>query len=283
MNKSKRRILITAQTLALSLLTVLPAQAAILIGGSNQAPGSVVALHPYYQGTSTQPYYTVTQPTTAVPVYQSRVSSPVYSTPRSTAPINIGQVYSTNSGSVVSLKYVLNPQPVTTTASGSSVPISTSLASAPTTPVPAPTPAPAPAMASAPTIKPATALTPDEQLIVNMVNQERQNAGLKPLQVDLRLVGVAETKAADMQTNHYFNHTSPTFGSPWAMMQMAGLKVQWAGENIAGNMSAAAAMAAWMQSSGHRANILDPKFTHIGVGAAYGGPYNIYVQEFLQE
>jgi len=86
-----------------------------------------------------------------------------------------------------------------------------------------------------------------------------------------------------MQTNHYFSHTSPTYGSPWAMMELAGLKVQWAGENIAGNNSAAGAMAAWMQSPEHRANILDPKFTHIGVGVAYGSPYNIYVQEFLQE
>jgi uncharacterized YkwD family protein len=120
--------------------------------------------------------------------------------------------------------------------------------------------------------------------MLNLVNKERAAAGVQPLQIDLRLVAAARAKAADMKTNNYFDHTSPTYGSPWALMQSFGLTVQWAGENIGGNQTVAAAMAAWMQSSGHRENILDPRFTHLGVGVAYGSSYgNLYVQEFLQE
>ncbi|MDR3287865.1 MAG: CAP domain-containing protein [Peptococcaceae bacterium] len=130
----------------------------------------------------------------------------------------------------------------------------------------------------------ATELSADEQEMLNLVNKERAAAGVQPLQIDLRLVAAARAKAADMKTNNYFDHTSPTYGSPWALMQSFGLTVQWAGENIGGNQTVAAAMAAWMQSSGHRENILDPRFTHLGVGVAYGSSYgNLYVQEFLQE
>jgi len=141
-----------------------------------------------------------------------------------------------------------------------------------------------PVGAGVPAIQPATALTADEQNMVDMVNQERAAAGVRPLQVDLRLAAVARAKAADMKANNYFGHTSPTYGSPWAMMQQVGLIVKWAGENIGGNKSVAGAMAAWMSDPGHRANILDPRFTHVGVGIVYGSAYgNLYVQEFLQE
>ena len=67
-------------------------------------------------------------------------------------------------------------------------------------------------------------------------------------------------------------------------MQQVGLTVGWAGENISGNKSVAGSMASLMLSPGHRANILDPRFTHVGVGIAYGSAYgNLYVQEFLQQ
>ncbi len=266
MRKETRTLLIAAQTLALSLLTVLPAQAAIHIGAPVPNTGSVISLRTgsQNQSTATQPYYNISKPT--APSSTGTTSIPSTS---GNSSIHVSQVYTRGGGSVVSLKYVLNRPQISTTAPTSNVPINTSPSSAPLT--------------QTVTIQPALALTPDEQAIADMVNQERQSAGLKPLRVDLRLVGVAETKALDMQQNHYFDHTSPTYGSPWAMMQMAGLKIQWAGENLAGNKSASAAMAAWMQSPGHRANILDPKFTHIGVGVTNGSPYNIYVQEFLQE
>ncbi len=281
MRKEARTLLIAAQTLALSLLTVLPAQAAIHIGAPVPNTGSVISLRTgsQNQSTATQPLFNVRKPT----ALSSTGTTSIPSTSGNSS-IHVGQVYTSGGGSVVSLKHVLNrPQ---------TAPIPIPIPTPTPVPTPAPTPAPVPvltpSLSPAPStqpvsIQPATALTPDEQTIVDMVNLERQSAGLKPLRVDLRLVGVAETKALDMQKNHYFAHTSPTYGSPWAMMQMAGLKIQWAGENLAGNKSASAAMAAWMQSPGHRANILEPKFTHIGVGVANGSPYNIYVQEFLQE
>lgn len=159
----------------------------------------------------------------------------------------------------------------------------------PVTPAPTPTPTPIPIPTPTPPQVPATSpdsqsLTSDEQLIVNLVNQERVNAGLQPLKVNFKLVKVARLKAQDMVENNYFSHTSPTYGSPFDMIKAEGVNYRYAGENIAGNSTASGAMAAWMRSDGHRANILNPNFTHIGVGVAYqASPYNIYVQEFTQE
>jgi uncharacterized protein, YkwD family len=155
------------------------------------------------------------------------------------------------------------------------------------TPDPVPTPAPTPnPVTPVPTTSPdgQLSLTQDEQLIVNLVNQERVNAGLQPLQVNFKLVKIARLKAQDMVDNNYFSHTSPTYGSPFDMMKAEAVSYRSAGENIAGNSTASGAMTAWMQSEGHRANIFNPNFTHIGVGVGYqASPYNIYVQEFTQE
>jgi len=179
---------------------------------------------------------------------------PAVSTPTT---INIGPLPSNQSGNVVSLKNYNQANVV------------------PVTPTPTPTPSN--------TIPPVSALTADEQLMVDMINQERIAAELNPVIADLRLTAVGRAKANDMKVNNYFSHTSPTYGSPWAMMQQVGITVRWAGENISGNKSVPASMAALMQSPGHRANILDPRFTHVGVGIAYGSTYgNLYVQEFLQ-
>jgi len=110
-------------------------------------------------------------------------------------------------------------------------------------------------------------------------NIKLMTLGVGPVKVDLRLVAVGRAKAIDMNVNNYFSHTSPTYGSPWAMMQQLGLTVGWAGENIGRTQSVESAMAGFMASPGHRANILDPRFTHVGIGIAG----NIYVQEFLKE
>lgn len=197
--------------------------------------------------------------------------------PTPTAPsyITIGASPSSNYGNVISLK---NYTQANTAPAVPSTPTNTTTTSPAAT---NPTTTPAPAATSIP---PVAALTADEQLMVDMINQERLAAGLNPVVADLRLTAVGRTKALDMKDNNYFSHTSPTYGSPWAMMQMAGITVRWAGENISGNKSVAASMAALMQSPGHRANILDPRFTHVGVGIAYGTAYgNLYVQEFLQQ
>jgi uncharacterized YkwD family protein len=113
--------------------------------------------------------------------------------------------------------------------------------------------------------------------VFQLVNQERAKAGLKPLQFDAALSKVALDKAVDMHNNHYFSHNSPTYGSPFDMMKKYGISFRTAGENIAmGQRSPQEVMNQWMNSPGHRANILNPSFTKIGV-AHYNG---YWVQEF---
>ncbi|HEX2952516.1 MAG TPA: CAP domain-containing protein, partial [Bacillota bacterium] len=99
-------------------------------------------------------------------------------------------------------------------------------------------------------------LSEDENYILQQVNAERTKAGLAPLTIDQRLVETARTKSQDMIDYGYFDHQSPDLGSPFDQMNRAGITYQSAGENIAGNDSAAAAMTDWMNSPGHRANIL---------------------------
>lgn len=211
------------------------------------------------------------------------------------AAINIGAPRAL-SGSVVTLRSYV---PVTTqvTSIPTSAQANQTTISTPTTtyiqnPTPSqsrsvnvgPTPTTPSMSTTLPVIPSVSILTADEQNMVDMINQERRAVGVNPVKVDLRLGSVGRAKADDMKANNYFDHTSPTYGSPWAMMQQVELTVGWAGENISGNKSVAGSMAALMLSPGHRANILDPRFTHVGVGIAYGSAYgNLYVQEFLQE
>ncbi|ACL18891.1 CAP domain-containing protein [Desulfitobacterium hafniense] len=150
---------------------------------------------------------------------------------------------------------------------------------APTQSVPA---QPAPTQPTTPSTNGTTTLGTQEQAMINEINKERAAAGLSPLQVDLRLVDVAQMKALDMKTNSYFSHTSPTYGSPFDMLKNAGIQYRSAGENIARNMSVDAAMAAFMSSDGHRKNILNPAYTHIGVGVVSSNSGNYYVQIFAQ-
>lgn len=113
--------------------------------------------------------------------------------------------------------------------------------------------------------------------VVSLVNQERAKAGLKPLKTDSKLTSVAVAKAKDMYANNYFDHNSPTYGSPFDMMKQFGVSYSYAGENIAkGQQNPQAVMNAWMNSSGHRANILNANYSSIGV-AYYNGEW---VQEF---
>lgn len=120
--------------------------------------------------------------------------------------------------------------------------------------------------------------------VLELVNNERSKRGLKPLALDAKLNKVAAEKARDMAVNGYFSHDSPTYGSPFDMMRSFGVDYRSAGENIAaGQKDAAAVMDSWMNSSGHRANILNANYTKLGVGYYAGGSYKTYwVQEFTQ-
>lgn len=123
-----------------------------------------------------------------------------------------------------------------------------------------------------------------EKQVVDLVNQERAKAGLSPLTENAALSNVAEVKAEDLRDNNYFSHTSPVYGSPFDMMKQFGIKYTTAGENIAkGQRSPEEVMNGWMNSEGHRANILNSSFTEIGVGYVTDSNGNTYwVQMFIR-
>ena len=107
--------------------------------------------------------------------------------------------------------------------------------------------------------------------VVSLVNKERAKAGLKPLVIHTNLTKMAVAKAKDMSANNYFSHTSPTYGSPFDMMKTFGITYKYAGENIAkGQKTPAEVVKAWMNSPGHKANIMNKNFTLIGVGYVNG-------------
>jgi uncharacterized YkwD family protein len=127
-------------------------------------------------------------------------------------------------------------------------------------------------------------LTAEEQQMVKLVNDARAQNGVPPLQVDMQLTNVARIKAQDMIDNNYFSHNSPKYGSPFDMMRDFGIKYVQAGENIAGNQNVQDAQNALMNSPGHRQNILNPDYTHIGIGIKKGGPYgNMFSQMFVSK
>jgi uncharacterized YkwD family protein len=162
------------------------------------------------------------------------------------------------------------------------------------TPTPAPAPTPdqttqasttpvqqEPAQAETTTTSESTySLSAYEQKVVDLTNQERAKNGLSALKVDLSLSKMARDKSQDMSTNHYFSHTSPTYGSPFEMMKKYGITYRYAGENIAmGQRTPEEVVTAWMNSEGHRKNILSPNFTSIGVGYVADGDY--WTQEII--
>lgn len=121
----------------------------------------------------------------------------------------------------------------------------------------------------------------DEQAMLNLINKERAAAGLKPLTMDAALTQIARAKAKDMVDNNYFSHTSPTYGSPFDMMKNNGVVYHYAGENLAGASDVNTAHANLMNSPGHKANILKPEYTKVGIGVVSGSKYGkIFVQEF---
>ena len=116
--------------------------------------------------------------------------------------------------------------------------------------------------------------------VVRLVNAERTARGLSPLTVDWQLARVARYKSQDMRENRYFSHTSPVYGSPFQMIKSFGISYRSAGENIAkGYKTPEAVVNGWMNSPGHRANILNASFTKIGVGYVASGNY--WTQMFI--
>lgn len=128
----------------------------------------------------------------------------------------------------------------------------------------------------------ASKLSADEQEVFNLINQKRTAAGLPALAINAELQNVARIKAQDMVNNGYFAHNSPTYGTPFEMIKNFGITYKAAGENIAGNSSNSGAVEAWMNSEGHKANILSNSFNYTGVAVVSSPTYGkVYVQMFI--
>ena len=127
-------------------------------------------------------------------------------------------------------------------------------------------------------------MTSDEKEVFNSINQQRTNNGLTALKIDNELQRVAKIKAEDMVQNNYFSHNSPTYGSPFEMLNSFKISYKSAAENIAGNSNNSGAVNAWMNSSGHKANILNGNYTYTGVGVVSSSKYGkIFVQMFMSK
>lgn len=149
----------------------------------------------------------------------------------------------------------------------------------PTTPPPT-TPSTPPA--TTPSTPPA-GVSAMEQRLFDLVNQDRLQNGLKPLALDEALSRVARMKAQDLVANNYFSHYSPTYGWPPQMVRNAGISYRYGvGENIVETTTVERMNLQLMNSPSHRANILDPNFTHVGIGIV-PDKYGAYmgVQEFI--
>jgi len=123
-----------------------------------------------------------------------------------------------------------------------------------------------------------------ETEVVRLVNVQRSRNGLGPLIANAELSRVARIKSQDMINKRYFSHYSPTYGSPFEMMQAFGIRFYSAGENIAmGQRTPSEVMNSWMNSTGHRANILNVNFKEIGVGVARDSSGSLYwTQMFIR-
>lgn len=125
-------------------------------------------------------------------------------------------------------------------------------------------------------------MTADEKEVFDLINKQRTNNGLTALKVDNEVQRVARIKAQDMVDNNYFAHESPTYGTPFNMLKSFKISYKTAGENIAGNSSNSGAVTAWMNSSGHKANILNGNYNYTGIGVVSSPKYGkIYVQMFI--
>lgn len=122
----------------------------------------------------------------------------------------------------------------------------------------------------------------DEQEVFNLINKQRANNGLAALKTDYEVQRVARFKAEDMVANNYFSHQSPVYGSPFDMLRSFKISYKTAGENIAANSSNSGAVTSWMNSSGHKANLLSSSFNYTGIGVVSSPKYGkIFVQIFI--
>lgn len=226
----------------------------------------------------------------------SSLTSTSQSIPAPTPPSELDPGLATSPDSVPSPAPESTPTPAAIpTPAPTPTPIPAAVPSSTPTPAAVPSPAPTPTQKSAPKPTPAPTatasrstapsqaqLTADQQHMLDLINQERSKAGLGPLKIDSKLQTMAQAKSDDMVAKAYFDHTSPTYGSPFEMMKKFGISYTSAGENIAGNSSVDKAHAALMNSPGHKANILKASFNYIGIGVTASPKYGkMFAQDFV--
>lgn len=115
------------------------------------------------------------------------------------------------------------------------------------------------------------------ETVLNLINTERKKQGLGELTIDSLLNSTAQEKAKDMVKSNYFSHNSPTYGSPFQMMQNAGITYKTAGENIAGNQSVQKAVESWLSSDTHKQNLLSNAYNYIGIGIEKSDTYGYVI------
>lgn len=125
----------------------------------------------------------------------------------------------------------------------------------------------------------------DGQELIELTNQARLKNSLPPLEINEKLAAAAKNKCQDMVEKNYFAHTTPSGKHFWQWIRESGYNYLYAGENLAMDFfESEEAVKAWLASPTHRANILNPKFKHIGVAAKEGfidgGPIIVIAQEF---
>lgn len=146
--------------------------------------------------------------------------------------------------------------------------------SAPAAPAPS-TSAPAPRRTTTP-----AADTSSQAAVLSLVNQERAKVGCSPVTASGSLASLAQNFSDDMAARGFFDHTDPDGRTPWDRAAKAGVD-NLGGENIArGQADAQAVMDAWMNSDGHRANILNCDYKTLGVGVHFGSGGPWWTQDF---
>jgi uncharacterized YkwD family protein len=152
-------------------------------------------------------------------------------------------------------------------------------------PQPQPNPEPAPTPQPEPTPDPEpTGLTAREQQMLDLINKDRIAYGLKPLEVDMRLTRLARLKSQDIVDNNYFAHESPTYGTAFDMFRANNISFLRGGENLSKAGNVLVSHMRLMNSTNHRANLLTPQYTHIGIGIVDNIPSGIVVTEmFIQK
>lgn len=165
----------------------------------------------------------------------------------------------------------------------SPAPAATKKPSAGTAARPTQTPAPTKAPAQSGDVGDYTTLSvsAQEYSAWNLLNEDRAANGLPALALDETLCAIARIKSCDMKTNRYFSHTSPTFGRAADMLKLFGYSFRGVGENIAHHATVEKAEAAFMSSTGHKANILGSQWTRVGIGICLDDHGYVYLTQIF--